>query len=207
MEKYSKPQVNAIHDTIVSQIDKKLSKNHITSSPDKLYPDKKMPDLQVDGDTNIEVKVINPSNEDYKIDEKAIKEFEERSWAETGGTIHPDSIMRAVRGSLNQLLGLDAKVRILVIVSTLEFQNSQPDLIKYILNGLIQIQIPNNENNRRPSKTRRVKVPVTQKFSSKVDAILYVYGKKMDKNCLWHLNGKTYPIYNELSEHVSYMWQ
>lgn len=207
MEKYSKPQINKIHNWVVSQIGKKLSLNHKMTFPDKLYPDKRMPDIQVDGDTNIEVKVINPSNEDYEIDEKAIKEFEERNWTETGGTIYPDSIMRAVRGSLDQLLGLDSKIRILVLVSTLEIQNSQPGLIKYILTGLIQILIPNDNNNRLKARTRRVKVPITQEFSSKVDAILYIYGTKTDKYYLWHLNKKIYPIYNELSEKISYMWQ
>lgn len=191
---------------MVAQLATGLSTNHKVAYPDQKNNRLRLPDLLVDNNYAMDVKVINPDEEDYQIDKTAIDNFKKGELAEAGGTIKTDNIKSAFKEACEQLENTGAGIRIIVLISTLEIQNSDPSYIKYILKGIESYILRDVRGKITSIGKKMVSVPVTKKLSSRIDAILYIYGKGHDKRVLWKLNNKDCKLYREMSAKQDSLW-
>ena len=201
---YSENKSNTIHNQIVNKLANELKKKYSVIFPDQGDRKNRQPDISVNNELAIEVKVLNPIIEDYEVDQKAIKDCKEKKFASGGGTINPKPIQQDFKNAVKQFQNRDEKYRLVVLVSPLEWQLSCY-ILEYMLKGTITISI-GLESHKIVQQTR-TNVPIKREISGNINGILYLYGSSFSKRKLWLLKEDVCPIFSELCEEICNLWE
>lgn len=113
-------QVNTLHDRVVRFLCSKLAK----LKAEITYPDtedrtSKQPDICVARKMVIEVKVLNPTKEDYKLDIKRQEEWENRRFTTGVSTVNPKPLQHDLADAVAKFKQRTEKYKVVVFYSPL----------------------------------------------------------------------------------------
>lgn len=197
---YTNNEANEIHDDIVNKTAMLFAGRNI-SFPDKEYPTVKNPDINIDDRLFIEVKVLNPTRDDWKIEQEAIDQYEKNGFVAAGGKLNPKPIQDAVYNANNQLSNSDGYC-LLILFSPMKWQLT-PNVICYMLTGLITYVINLSEESIKMGKNRTV--PLKRNIIN-IDGILFMNPDTKNNGVIWMLNGKTCDLLDILSSKSDNFW-
>lgn len=197
---YTNNEANKVHDDIISTIVQSFAR-HTISYPDRDNPDAKNPDISIDNRLFIEVKVLNPTHEDWQADQSAVIQFDDNGFTTGGGKLNPKPIQDAVYNANKQLSGLEG-YRLLVLFSPMAWQ-FKPSVINYMLSGLVTFEY--NPSDGSLNRTTNKVVPLKRTIDC-IDGIIYLYADMTGDRVVWMLNNKTCDLLDSLSVRSVNFW-
>lgn len=197
---YTNNEANKIHNGIVNETAQQFT-GHNISYPDKDNPEIKNPDINIDDRLYIEVKVLNPTQDDWQAEQTAIDQFEKDRFTATSVKLNPKPIQDAVYNANNQLSNING-YRLLILFSPMKWQLS-PNKIFYMLTGLVTYEINLSDGSEKRVTNRTV--PIKQ-FIKNIDGILYFNPEIKRNGVIWMLNNKTCDLLDILSTESVDFW-
>lgn len=194
------------HDDIVDDI-VKLFAGHEVVLPDSIQGEigERRPDIAIDGKLAIEVKVLNPTIEDWKIDVEAQKKWEKSRSTDSGGKMNPLPIQAEIRRAIKQLRNRPEKYKVVVLYSPLVWQMSSRRL-KDMLTGLHTFTLVRKGIDTRLAYHSKTSVPLQRGVEQIVDAVVYINEAHWKSRTVFRLNRRRCALLKKISEDSEYMW-
>lgn len=195
-----------VHDDIVDDI-VKLFAGHEVELPDRVQGEigEKRPDITIDGKLAIEVKVLNPTIEDWKIDIEAQRKWENSRSTDSGGKMNPLPIQAEMRRAIKQLRRRPEKYKVVVLYSPLVWQMSSRRL-KDMLTGLHTFTLIQKGMDTRLAYYSKTSVPLQRGAERVIDAVVYINEAHWNSRTIFRLNRKRCALLKKISEDSEYMW-
>lgn len=206
---YSGKTANKKHNEIVEEISNIFRKSqHEIVHPDaqNSTENSKIPDIIINNELAVEVKILNPTINDFNIDKEAEKKWVTSKFTDYGGEMNPGPIQRDVEKASQQLIGVDVNYKLLVLYSPLTWQLKH-DRLADMLRGLRTIDLFSRNGEIIATRTRRTQVPIKQGVEQKINGIFYINESHFESRILWKLNEKDNELLHLLDTKIVNFWE
>lgn len=198
---FSGSHVEKYHERVVQQLAEELrARGKPILFPDKQDRHNSQPDISVEGHIAVEVKILNPTKEDFAINERAKLALSQGEPAQWGGTLNSAPLQEDMESAVKKFKGRSETYRLVVFASPLEFQMSKHRL-EPLLKGVTQLIF------RLPSgdiiKSKQINVPVTKRASSVINGILLMHGEDLHLRHLFIIGGEQNADVESLAQTIS----